>query len=343
MTPYALSEVQQWPKIDLHCHLEGAIRLETILDLYRTNHNQHLDSEVEDIRPLAQIDGDENNFFDWLPLFNFVRTAVQTEDDIVRITTEAVEDAAAQNVRYLELRYAPFFITAVNNLTPDAVVEAVVEGRQQAAGRFPDIHTELILIVEQTGGESQAKSILDLALRYRDHHRALDIAGDMTRVPLEVYGPIFTRARDEGLGITVHAGEVAPPDSVRMAVEDLHATRVGHGIRSAEDPAVMEMLLERGVLLEVCVTSNLQTRVASSLQAHPIRQLRDAGIRLNVNTDDPGISGITLTDEYHLLLTELDFTREQFSVFNHNAIDAAFTDDDIKKKLHQQIGTGYET
>lgn len=341
MADYTKADVQQWPKIDLHCHLEGAIRPETILDLYRRNHNRFLDGTVEDIRPLAQIDGDETNFFDWLPIFDFVRTAIQTEDDLVRITVEAVEDAAAQNVRYLELRYSPFFITAVNDLVPEAVVEAVAEGRRQAAERVPGTHTELILIVEQSGGVPQAESILDLAQRHRADHRGVDIAGDMTKVPLRDYGPVFTRARDAGLAITVHAGEVAPAESVRAAVEGLHAQRIGHGIRSVEDPAVLRLLRERGTLLEVCVTSNLQTRVTESLEAHPVRALRDAGVRLNINTDDPGISGIDLTDEYLLLLNDLDFTREQFAAFNRDAVDAAFTDDDIKHALHAALAEGY--
>jgi adenosine deaminase len=334
-------EVRGWPKVDLHCHLEGALRPQTVLELLQANRGLHVGDTVEDILPLVQVTGRERSFFDWLPIFNYFMQAIHTQDDLVRVTLEAVEDAARDGVVYLELRYAPFFISGYNGLPPQAIVEAVSAAGEVAAGRFAT-PVELILIAQQSGGEQECSAVLDLALAHRDRgHRAIDIAGDMTRLPLDLYAPIFTRARDAGLGITVHAGEVAPASTVRTAVVDLHATRIGHGIRSVEDSAVIDLLLERDVLLEVCVTSNLQTRVAASLESHPIRRLVDAGVRVCVNTDDPGVSAITLTDEYVMLLNRLGFPREQFARFNRNAIRSAFTDDGTRAAALAPIERGY--
>lgn len=344
MSPHTESNVHQWPKLDLHCHLEGAMRPATILDLYRQNHNQHLTSTVEDIIPLVQINGTEQGFHDWLPLFDTARRAIQTQDDIVRITVEAVEDAARENVVYFELRYSPFFINEVNDLAPEAVVAAAIEGRRQAAARFPDLPVEMILIAQQTGGEAECNAVVDLAEQYRDAgHGSVDIAGDMTRLPLDLYGPIFTRAHDAGLNITVHAGELAPAYTVRTAVEELHASRVGHGIRAIDDPAVVDLLIERDILLEVCITSNLQSRAAPSLAEHPIRALNEAGVKVCINTDDPGISAITLTDEYRLALNKLGFTPEQLGQFNRNAAQAAFTDDITRRRVQEIVNTAYTT
>jgi adenosine deaminase len=341
MTLYTAGEVRAWPKIDLHCHIEGALRPATVHELYQRNGGRFAGWALEDMLPYIQTTGRETSFFDWLPIFNAFMPAIQTADDMLRVTLEAIEDAYANGVIYLELRYAPFFVTHYNGLAPEAVVEAVGEARRTAAGRWP-LPVELILIVQQPGGEAEANAVLDLARRYADQgHRALDIAGDMNRLPLDVYGPIFTRARDAGLGITVHAGEVSGPETVRTAVEDLHATRVGHGIRSIEDPAVIDLLRERDILLEVCVTSNLQTRAAASLEAHPIRGLAEAGVRVSVNTDDPGVSAITLTDEYLLLLNRLSFTRGQIGQFNAEAARGAFTDGRTRDAVQAAIRQAY--
>jgi adenosine deaminase len=328
----ALADIRAWPKVELHCHLEGAMRPATVRELLRRQHGDKADSIP------IQLTGREQSFFDWIPIFHSAIRAVQTEADITRITREAIEDAASNGVIYLELRYAPFFMQEFNGLPAEAIIEAVCEGHRQAAS----IPTEFILIAQQSGGESECNAIVDLALKYRDqHHQAIDIAGDMTRVPLATYAPIFTRAHDAGLGATVHAGEVAPAYTVRTAVEGLHATRVGHGIRSIEDPSVVDMLKERDILLEVCISSNVQTRVVPSAADHPIRKLSDLGVRVSINTDDPGIQNIDLTGEYDLAMQTFGFTRADLGRFNRDAMRSAFTDEATRKSVIAQLEAAY--
>lgn len=330
--------VKQWPKVELHRHLEGALRVDTLLDLFQKNHGRHEGISTDELKPLVQLTGEEQSFFDWIPIFDYFMPAIQTQDDLKRITIEAVQDAASDGICYLELRYAPFFIAHYNDLAPEAIVEAVQEGLRLAQQNV-DLPTELILIAQQSGGEAEAKRIVELAQAY--DHRGVDMAGDMRKLPLDIYAPIFTEARESGLGITIHAGEVAPPESVWVAVTQLHATRIGHGIRSIEDKKLLEMLVERGILLEVCVSSNAQTHVVPSTAEHPIRELMREGVSVCVNSDDPGLQAITLTDEYNLLMREHGFTPQDFWMTNFEASVNAFTNDEVKANIQQTLEAGY--
>jgi len=328
-----LEEVQRWPKVDLHCHLEGSIRPTTLLDLYHKNGGLYKESTLEELRPLIQVTGKEQNLFDFLAKFKTIIPAIKTQEDLVRISQEVIEDACDDGVIYLEIRYSPYLLQNHSGMPTQDIVDAVIEGISQAVQQSA-VHVEQILIVPQFAGPQVGEEMLQLAL---DNHsygvQALDLAGDIRPIGMEAYAVVFQQAREAGLGVTVHAGEIAPAESVRMAVENLHATRIGHGIRSIEDKNVISLLHERNILLEVCVTSNLQTRVASSIETHPIRKLLDAGIRLSVNTDDPAISNITLSDEYLLLMQEMDFEKPQFQSLNRDALAAAFTTDERRAEL----------
>jgi len=329
----AHNEIHRWPKVDLHCHLEGAIRPTTILDLYRKNGGVYKKASLEELLPLIQVTGKEQSLFDFLAKFKTILPAIKTQLDIVRIAQEAIADAYIDGVRYLELRYSPYLLGNSSSLDIQDVVDAVIEGVRLAMQQFA-IHVEQILIVPQFAGTQVGEEMLRLALDNRSHGvQALDLAGDIRHIGMEAYTAVFQQAHEAGLGITIHAGEAAPAESVRMAIEDLHATRIGHGIRSIEDENVLSLLRERDVLLEVCVTSNLQTRVATSIETHPIRKLIDARVRVSVNTDDPGISNIALTDEYKLLMREKDFDKSLFDALNRDALNAAFTTDERKMTL----------
>ncbi|KAA3661705.1 MAG: adenosine deaminase [Chloroflexi bacterium] len=326
-------EVHRWPKVDLHCHLEGAIRPTTVLDLYRKNGGVYKNATLEELLPLIQVTGNERSLFDFLAKFKTILPAIKTQLDIMRIAQEVTMDAYNDGVRYLELRYSPHLLRNSTGLDVQDVVDAVTIGVRLAMQQV-EIHVEQIFIVPQFAGPQVGEEMLQLALDNRAHGvQALDLAGDIRHIGMEAYTAVFHQAYEAGLGITVHAGEAAPAESVRMAVEDLHATRIGHGIRSIEDENVISLLRERDVLLEVCVTSNLQTRVASSIETHPIRKLIEAGVRVSVNTDDPGISNITLSDEYNLLMQEKDFDFSLFNALNRDALNAAFTNDERKAAL----------
>ena len=334
-------EIKHWPKVDLHCHLEGSIRPTTVHELYRKNGGAHKESTLEELLPLIQVTGKEQNLFDFLAKFKTIFPAIKTQDDLVRITQEAIEDAYNDGVIYLELRYSPHLLSNYSGMLTQDVADAVIAGVNQAVQSYA-IHVEQILIIPQIAGPQVGEEILQLALdNYSRGVRALDLAGDHREIGMEAYTAVFQQASEAGLGVTIHAGEAAPAESVRMAVENLHATRIGHGIRSIEDENVVALLRERNVLLEVCVTSNLQTHVASSIDAHPIRKLIEAGVRISINTDDPAISNITLSDEYLMLMQELNFEKSLFQTLNRDALTAAFTTAERQAEL--QSATAYHT
>lgn len=329
--------ILRWPKVDLHRHLEGTVRPETIHALYQQNGGRFAGLPLAELLPFVQITGSERSLFDFLDKFQYIMPALKTAQDWQRATFEAIEDAWLDGVIYLELRFCPHFIAEFSPLRPDQAVEAVLQGKEQAEKQYP-IHVELILIVPQYGGEKIAAESLDLALAYRSSGvRALDVAGDIRQLGLEVYVPVFHRAAAAGLGITLHAGEVTPADTVRLAVEEMAASRIGHGIRSIDDPEVIRLLIERGVLLEVCVSSNLQTRAAESLSEHPLHALKTSGVPLSINTDDPTISRITLTSEYELLQKAAGYSASDFKNFNLQAIEAAFAPSEVVSSIRDRL------
>lgn len=337
---YTLEEVRSWPKVDLHRHLEGALRPQTVLDLFRKNRGRYLNTPVETLLPHIQATDRDRSLFDFLAKFDFFMPCLKTEEDLVWVTTEAVEDADGDNILYLELRFCPHFIADYTGLSPRAATEAVVAGKEIAEERFRT-RVELIIIIPQYGGERIGEEAVDLALGYRNRGtRGVDIAGDIRQIGLDPYARVCQRAAAEGLGVTIHAGEIAPAETVRTAVMELHASRIGHGIRSIDDETVLALLREREVLLEVCLTSNLQTRAVASLAEHPIRRLIEAGVRVSVNTDDPGISAISLSDEYEILSNEMGFRRSLFQTLNLDALDAAFTTQERRAALRSLFEQG---
>jgi adenosine deaminase len=335
--------ITAWPKVHLHLHLEGAIRPATILDLYREQGDAYAGLTLEEVLMRAQMTPDDRSFGDFLQKFAFIMPCLRKPADLVRITREAIADADADGVRYVELRFSPHYILAYGGIAPYAAIEAVVAGVHAGAGEHPDVATTLTLIIDQARGPQAGEEAVNWAAQYRSQGiRAIDIAGDPSIHPLETYERACTLAHDLGLGVTVHAGETQGPGSVRVAIERLHATRIGHGIRASEDPQVLDLVLERGVTLEVSVSSNVYTGSVPSLKDHPLPGLLEAGVRITINTDDPGVFNLTLSDEYDLLQHTFGLTLGDFRRTNLNGVDAAFVDGTCRTALRSAIEAGYD-
>lgn len=324
------SDFRHMPKIDLHRHLEGSIRPGTVLELYRSNHGRYLNSTLEGLLPDIQFTGNERGLANFIPKFQAIVPCLKTSEDLTRITLEAIEDAERDGVVYLELRLSPHFIAEYTGLSPEVIAEAVITGKQRATSSLR-IHVGLIFIVPQYAGVTVGEQTLELALAHRSEGASgLDLAGDVRRYGVGTYASVFRRASQEGLGVTVHAGEDPPAEAVRIAVEDLGAGRIGHGIRSVDDPGVLDLVRRENVLLELCVTGNLQTGRAPSLEEHPIRRLFEAGVRVSVNTDNPAISATTVSNEYALLAGRLGLGWDHLRRMNLDALSSAFASDTEK-------------
>ncbi|HEY75882.1 MAG TPA: adenosine deaminase [Thermoflexia bacterium] len=329
--------LQRLPKVDLHRHLEGSLRLQTLVEIAKEHGIDLPARSSEELRPYVQFSGEEPDFHRFLAKFRLLREFYRSKEAVERIAYEAVADAAADNVRYLELRFNPVALARNQGFSLIDVTEWVTEAVARAQRDY-DIWVRLILQVNRDEDFRTAEEIIEVGLAFRDRGVVgVDLAGDEVNYPARNLAPLYRRARAEGLGVTIHAGEAGPPRNIRDAVRDFHAMRIGHGIRVVEDSSVVRLVRESGVTLEVCPTSNLQTGVVRSLSQHPLFDLLALGIRVTINTDDPSVSDTTLTDEYMVSVRVMGLGLVQIRQAIHCAIEAAFLPDDEKARLRERF------
>jgi len=260
---------------------------------------------------------------EFIAKFRYLSEVLVDADACRRIAFENVEDARREGIDYIELRFSPWFMAEVHELDAAEVVEAVIEGTR-AGEAATGVRANLIGILSRTYGPEVCMQELDALLSFREGLIAIDLAGDEKRFPAALFRNHFIRVRDAGLHVTIHAGEADGPDSVWSAIQDLGAERIGHGVRSVEDFALMDYLAKQEIGLEVCLTSNIHTSTYGSLSGHPVKQLLQHGITLNLNTDDPGISGIDLPYEYEIAAPLAGLDRNMTHQAQVNALRMAF-------------------
>ncbi|MBP7694235.1 MAG: adenosine deaminase [Anaerolineales bacterium] len=318
------SSLARLPKVELHRHLEGSLRLDSLCAIAR---DYHLDfpAELERLRPLVQVIGtDEPSSSSFLSKFTVLRNFYQSPEVIRRLTFEVIEDAARDNVHYFELRFTPMALAKTKGYALTDVTRWVLAAVAEARQAYPDLRVELIASVNRHEAVAVAEKVAQIAVDHKDDIVGLDLAGDEANFPAEPFVALFQEAQRAGLGLTAHAGEWSGAATVRHAIERLGAQRVGHGVRVMEDPATVALARERGTVFEVCVTSNLQSGVVRRLAEHSLPAMLRAGLAATINTDDPGVSAITLTDEYLTAVTDLGLTESQVQAAVVTAAQAAF-------------------
>jgi adenosine deaminase len=324
----------RYPLIDLHRHLDGSIRLETILDLGRQHKVPLPGWDVESLRPYVQITERQPGVMAFIAKFEWMIKSLVDYDACRRVAYENVEDAQREGIDYIELRFSPWFMAEGHHLDPAGVVEAVIDG--VAAGqRDFKVRANLIGILSRTYGVDICWQELQALLQFRDQITALDLAGDEANFPGELFVQHFRLARDNGWHITVHAGESAGPQSVWQAINELGAERLGHGVHAIEDPALLDYLAEHRIGVESNLTSNVQTSTVADYANHPLRSFLEHGILATINTDDPGISGITLPYEFEVAAPAAGLTPEQILQAQRNSVQGAFLAEEDKRILFQ--------
>ena len=324
------------PLTDLHRHLDGSIRLETILDLSR-QHNLPLPADdLKGLRPHVQVTEPQPGVMAFIAKFEWMTGILVDLDACRRVARENVEDARREGIDYVELRFSPWFMAEPHNLDPAGVVEAVADGVEAGARDF-GVKTNLIGILSRTYGPDTCWKELDALLRYRDRLVAIDLAGDEANYPGGLFVEHIRRAREAGLHVTIHAGEGDGPESVWQAVRDLKATRIGHGARAIEDPALLDYLALHQIGIESCLTSNVQTCTVPDYANHPLRAFLERGLLASINTDDPGISDIDLPYEYQTAAPAAGLTIDQIRQAQHNGLAIAFLSDDERIALTEKV------
>jgi len=325
--------LRQLPKVDLHRHMEGSLRLETLAEVAR-EHGVNLPSyDIEELRPYVQFTDDVPDFYNFLSKMELLRQFYSAEEAVERIAYEAVIDACQDHIEYLELRVSP----AGKQIAPEKVMENVVKAVARATQEYP-IQVRLLITIVREFGVKVAQEVLELALAYKSQGVVgLDLAGHEETHPAKPFVHVFQRARQEGLNATIHAGEVGDAANVREAVEVLGAQRIGHGVRAIEDHRVVRLLREQNIALEVCPTSNLQTGVTHAFTQHPLQDLYHLAVPVTINTDDPSISDTTLTDEYLVAVMVMGLSVTDIQRTIMNAAQAAFLPPRQKQMLVQRF------
>lgn len=326
------------PKVDLHRHLEGSLRLKTMQEIARA-HGMSVPISTGPLSSLVRVQTSEpTTYQNFLTKFNTLRMFYRSPEVIHRVTREAIEDAANDNVRHLELRFSPVALSRAERYPMGQVMDWVCESAGKAAREF-GMRVILIASVNRHESVELAEQVAWLAAaRISSGILGLDLAGNEAEFPAVPFLGIFKEAMQSGLKLTVHAGEWAGAADVREAMETFNADRIGHGVCVMEDPTAVAMALERGIPFEVCVTSNLQTGVVQSLREHPLMSMLKAGLNVTLGSDDPSISQIALSGEYQRVCEDLGMEHKTLKERILAAARASFLPKAERDILVEQLG-----
>lgn len=333
---------QKLPKIELHRHLDGSVRLQTIIDLARKNKidlgvktQSELRKKVTVTTPMVSLEAVLDSF--WT-----TQKVLANYEAIKRVAFENVEDCFHEGHKLVELRFAPVFIQRNKTLGFDEIIEGVIDGITEGMEKY-GIQVGLIHIMPRSLDLNLNLGSTKEILRYRrSHHKnadrlvGIDLADLETEESFKDYAASVSEARSAGMGVTIHSGEDSSAQHVKRTLEIFKAGRIGHGIQIAKDPEVMKLVKEQDVVLEVCPTSNWLTNIVKDIQDHPLKFLYDQGVKVTLNSDDPHLMGITLVNEYEVA-TRLGFKLEELVQMNKWALEKSFVPDEIKKDLKKKF------
>jgi adenosine deaminase len=328
--------LRRLPKAELHCHLDGSVRPQTLIDLGREHGVVMPRTDAAALADYMRVD-DARNLDDYLARFTTTLAVMQTAPAIERIAFELAVDAAAEGVRYIETRFDPTLNTR-GELHVHEAVEACVRGLERA-GREHGIVGRVIVTALRNNPPTQSMMLSELAVAYRDKGVVgFDLAGGEAGNPAADHKAAFANARRHDMACTCHAGEGDGPESVRQAVHECGANRIGHATHLIEDQSLTQYVNDRRIALEICLTSNVQTRAALGYRSHPLRQYYDRGLNVVLNTDNRLMSGVNLTDEYEHAANELGFTFDELCEIAINGFASAFVDHATRERLIADAG-----
>jgi len=326
----ALAYADQY--IDLHLHLDGAITVPIAKQLAEIQGFQLPTDSDEELEKYLTVPPDCKSLNDFLRCFEIPGYLLQTPVGLREAVRLVADNIKSQGVVYAEIRFAPQFHTK-DGMTQEEAIQAALEGLKET-----ELKANLILCcMRGDGNDAQNEETIELAAKYLVEDGgvvAVDLAGAEALYPTENYRELFAKARELGIPFVIHAGEAAGAESVRYAIE-FGAKRIGHGVRIFEDPEVVALVKEKGVTLEMCPTSNAQTRVIDDMSEYPLMKYLDDGIKVTLNTDDMGIEGTTLANEYRIMEEYFNLSPEQERILLTNAVEAAFTTDAVKNQLRE--------
>lgn len=333
------TDIPDWiaklPKVELHVHLEGAIRPETLSKLARRNGISLPASSLDEFRDWYEF----TDFPHFAEVYQTLSKAIRTPEDLHDVTVDFLEEQARQNILHTEATFTALTHYRNSGLPFEVQIDAIRAARDSVAAR---LGISLDLIVDIPRELCTLEEAMQVARWVADAYGdglvgALGLGGYEVGFPPEMFVKPFALAREAGVPAVVHGGETAGPESVRGAIEALGAVRVGHGIAAMRDPNLVALLRERQIPLEVCPSSNVCLKVAESLEGHPVASMEAAGLNVTINTDDPPIFNTTLNREYALLAKTFGFGEQDFRRFNTRAAEASLLDASARAALDRRL------
>jgi adenosine deaminase len=316
------AHIERLPKTDLHVHLDGSVRVETLLELADQQAVQLPHRDPADLLAYMHVQ-DAKDLVDYLTRFDVTLSVMQRADAIERIAFELAEDSAAENVRYMEVRFSPV-LHQQDGLGMEEAVEAVLAGLGRAEQEF-GVRTGVIICGIRNMSPHTSLGLADLTVTFKRRGVvAFDLAGAEYNNPAKMHREAFYRVGNANVAATIHAGEAFGPESIHQALHYCNANRIGHGTRLFEDPDLMQYVNDFRIPLEICLTSNVQTRAVSGFAEHPMRLYYDEGLVVTLNTDNRLMSGTTVTEEYWRAHQHLGFAWEELCTIALNGFQSAF-------------------
>ena len=326
------------PKTEIHCHLEGAIRTQTIIDIAQEYNLQLPSYEVGELDRHVKVLEQMRDLHTVLEAFAIFQNSVTSPKGVERIAWELFEDSAKQNIRLFEVRFSPDWAFHGHRLDWDQALEGILRAKDRAEREF-DMAIGLIAITSRSLGPDSCVRTVDWSIRHKDHILGIDLADSERDFPLREFVPSVMKAKGAGLKVTVHTGEDTPASFVKETIELAQPDRIGHGIHSIEDRQVIELIKERDITLEVNPWSNYLTNSVRTVEEHPLKKLFDLGVKVTINSDDPEVLETNLNNEYHIAHEILGMSMEEIAACNRYACEASFIPDVSKKRIWNRYFT----
>ncbi len=315
--------VKSLPKAELHCHLDGSMRVETIVDIAKKEKVKLPTEDIGELRKILEVGMECQSLEEYLRPFDITADVLQTEEALIRATYELAEDAAEENIKYIEIRFAPLWHIR-KGLSLTQIVDAVLRGAREAERNF-DIKIGIIICGIRHTSPADTLKAAELTVAYKNRGVVgFDLAGAEKDFPAKDHREAFYLIVNNNINTTAHAGEAYGTESISQALHYINANRIGHGTRLREDGDLLNYVNDHRIPLEMCITSNVQTKAVESVEDHPIKFYFDLGLRVTLNTDNRLISNTTLTDEYMLAIEKLGFTANDIKYLILNGFKSAF-------------------
>jgi adenosine deaminase len=329
-----LEFIKSLPKTDLHCHIDGSMRPETILQLAIQDKIDVPTKNFEEFKKYVQVDDSCDSLKDYLEKFDLPLKVFGRAQNIKRITLELLEDMQKEGVKYTELRFSPFL--GSNETTPQEKISAVLEAMAEGQEKY-GINSRLILCMMRHEPVEKSLEVVHLGKLFKEKGVVgVDLAGNEEDYPPEIHKKAFVLAKKEGFKITIHAGETGKSENIKKALFLLKADRIGHGFSVIRDPNLLQYVIRKKIPFEICIKSNLDTKGVKSLHQHPFLKLFKKGTMVTINTDDITVSKVTIMNEYERLL-KVGFSMKDIIKVIKNGIDASFAPEKVKESLLKEL------